>query len=83
MFLYGFVPLWFQIVVWFVALISLILPAALSQSPSVVGKLMMCSRGSLKPGLTEKFPFSFLFFFVVVQKDSAVYRHVFGSEGYS
>lgn len=39
MFSYGFVPLWFQVVVCFVALIFLILPAALS---SVVWKLMMC-----------------------------------------
>lgn len=58
MFLYGFVPLWFQIVVWFVALIFLILPAALSQLPSVVSKLMTCYTRMLKPGLAERFTFT-------------------------
>lgn len=72
MFLYGFVQLWFQIVVWFVALIFLILPAALSQSPSVVWKPMMCCWRTERGGL--------LF---VEQTNSAVYRDVVRLEGYS
>lgn len=39
LFLYGFVPLWFQVVVCFVALIFLTLPAAF---PLVVYEIMMC-----------------------------------------
>lgn len=47
MFSYGFVPLWFQVVVCFVALIFLILPAAL---PYVVWKLDgMCFRERHSP----------------------------------
>lgn len=60
--LYGFILLWFQIVVCFVALIFLILCAALFQSPSVVWKLMVCFLRKLKAGPTERFSFSFFFF---------------------
>lgn len=68
MFSYGFVPLWFQVVVCFVALIFLILPAAL---PYVVWKLDdMCFRERQSLDLRERV---WLF---VEQKSNTVYCDV-------
>lgn len=58
MFLYGFVPLWFSDCCLVCgAKIFLILPAALSQSPSIVWRLTMCFRRSLRPGRRGRFTF--------------------------
>lgn len=69
MFLYGFVQLWFQIVVWFVALIFLILPFSITFCCVKTDDVFQKNR---EGGLV-----------FVEQTNSAVYCDVVGLEGYS